>query len=129
MKVNVEVSMEDIARMLKEPEDKHTPLEVALMKKCARLYETLKKKNEEKNELFGVVYSNYVTTMNKFGESIRNKRQKELANESKRLFSCSIKMNSEAAGMDAVMMNPPYTTPEEVLKVVADKEKEESNEG
>ena len=44
MKVNVEVSMEDIARMLKEPEDKHTPLEVALMKKCARLYESLKKK-------------------------------------------------------------------------------------
>ena len=129
MKVNVEVSMEDIARMLKEPEDKHTPLEVALMKKCARLYETLKKKNEEKNELFGVVYSNYVNTMNKFGESIRNKRQKELANESKRLFSRSVKMNSEAAGLEAVMMNPPYTTPEEVLKVVADKEKEESKEG
>ena len=129
MKVNVEVSMEDIARMLKEPEDKHTPLEVALMKKCARLYESLKKKNEENNELFGVVYSNYVNTMNKFGESIRNKRQKELANESKRLFSRSVKMNSEAAGFEAVTMNPPCTTPEEVLKAVTDKEKEEPKEG
>lgn len=129
MKVNVEVSMEDIAKMLKEPEDKHTPLEVALMKKCARMYETLKKKNEENNELFGVVYSNYVNTMNKFGESIRNKRQKELANESKRLFSRSVKMNSEAAGLEAVTMNQPYTTPKEVMKVVTDKEKEEPKEG
>lgn len=75
------------------------------------------------------MYSNYVNTMNKFGESIRNKRQKELANESKRLFSRSVKMNSEAAGLEAVMMNPPYTTPEEVMKVVTDKEKEESKEG
>lgn len=129
MKVNVEVSMEDIAKMLKEPEDKHTPLEVALMKKCARMYETLKKKNEENNELFGVVYSNYVNTMNKFGETIRNKRQKELANESKRLFSRSVKMNSEAAGLEAVTMNQPYTTPKEVMKVVTDKEKEEPKEG
>ncbi len=129
MKVRVEVSMEDIAKMLKEPEDKYTPLEVALMKKCAKLYETLKKKNEEENELFGVVYSNYVNTMNKFGESICNKRQKELANESKRLFSRSVKMNSEAANVGSVMMNPPYITPEEVLKVVTDKEKEEPKEG
>ena len=104
MKVNVEVSMEDIARMLKEPEDKHTPLEVALMKKCARLYETLKKKNEEKNELFGVVYSNYVNTMNKFGESIRNKRQKELANESKRLMNAALRMESEQKETEAIFM-------------------------
>lgn len=99
MKVNVEVSMEDIARMLKEPEDKHTPLEVALMKKCARLYETLKKKNEEKNELFGVVYSNYVNTMNKFGESIRNKRHKELMNNAVALNRVAEKMTEEAGNI------------------------------
>lgn len=57
------------------------------------------------------------------------KRANELLNESKKLFSRSVKMNSEAAGLEAVTMNPPYTTPDEVLKVVTDKEKEESNEG
>ena len=35
-------------------------------------------------------------------------------------------MNQEASGiMDAVMMNPPYTTPEEVMKAATEKEKEQ----
>lgn len=115
MKVNVEVSMKDISRMLKEPEDKHTPLEVALMKKCARLYDSLVTTNNERNRFFGLLYGHYIR-LGDLKKVFDEKRANELLNESKRLFSRSVKMNSEAAGLEAVMMNPPYTTPEEILK-------------
>lgn len=95
MKVNIEVSMDDIARMLSETEQ-HTPLEVALMRKCMKLFENLERTNNEKNRLFGVVYSNYLAIDRMFGDAIRSKRKNELANESKRMFANAVRLNAEA---------------------------------
>ena len=105
-----------------------TPLEVALAKKCEKLYDSLVTANDERNRFFGLLYGHYIR-LGDLKKVFDEKRANELLNESKRLFSRSVKMNSEAAGLEAVMMNPPYTTPEEVMKVVTDKEKEESKEG
>ena len=105
-----------------------TPLEVALAKKCEKLYAALATANDERNRLFGLLYGHYIR-LGDLKKVFDEKRANELLNESKRLFSRSVKMNSEAAGLEAVMMNPPYTTPDEVMKVVTDKEKEESKEG
>ena len=100
-----------------------TPLEVALAKKCEKLYDSLVTANNERNRLFGLLYGHYIK-LGDLKKVFDEKRANELLNESKRLFSRSVKMNSEAAGLEAVMMNSPYTTPEEVMKVVTDKEKD-----
>lgn len=106
-----------------------TPLEVALAKKCEKLYAALVTANNERNRFFGLLYAHYIR-LGDLKKVFDEKRSTELLNESKRLFSRSVKMNSEAVqDLEAVMMNPPYTTPEEVLKVVTDKEKEEPKEG
>lgn len=100
-----------------------TPLEVALAKKCEKLYDALVTANNERNRLFGLLYGHYIR-LGDLKKVFDEKRANELLNESKRLFSRSVKMN-EAAGLEAVMMNPPYTTPEEVMKVAKEKEKEQ----
>lgn len=101
-----------------------TPLEVALAKKCEKLYDALVTANNERNRFFGLLYGHYIR-LGDLKKVFDEKRANELLNESKRLFSRSVKMNSEAAGLEAVMMNPPYTTPEEVLKAATEKEKEQ----
>ena len=105
-----------------------TPLEVALAKKCEKLYDSLVTANNERNRLFGLLYGHYIR-LGDLKKVFDEKRANELLNESKKLFSRSVKMNSEAAGLDAVTMNPPYTTPEEVMKVATGQEKEEPKEG
>ena len=93
-----------------------TPLEVALAKKCEKLYDSLVTANNERNRLFGLLYGHYIR-LGDLKKTFDEKRANELLNESKKLFSRSVKMNSEAAGFEAVTMNPPYTTPDEVMKV------------
>lgn len=93
-----------------------TPLEVALAKKCEKLYDSLVTASNERNRLFGLLYGHYIR-LGDLKKAFDEKRANELLNESKKLFSRSVKMNSEAAGLESVIMNPPYTTPEEVLKV------------
>ena len=105
-----------------------TPLEIALAKKCEKLYAALVTANNERNRFFGLLYGHYIR-LGDLKKVFDEKRANELLNESKKLFSRSVKMNSEAAGLDAVTMNPPYTTPEEVMKVVTGQENEESKEG
>ena len=134
MKTLVELTMKDVKEIANKvttggcSEVARTPLEVALAKKCYKLYASLVTANNERNRLFGLLYSHYIR-LGDLKKTFDEKRANELLNESKRLFSRSVKMNSEAACLEAVMMNPPYTTPEEVMKVVTDKEKEESKEG
>ena len=101
-----------------------TPLEVALAKKCEKLYAALVTANDERNRFFGLLYGHYIR-LGDLKKVFDEKRANELLNESKKLFSRSVKMNSEAAGLDAVTMNPPYTTPEEVMKAATEKEKEQ----
>ena len=101
---------------------------MALAKKCEKLYDSLVTANNERNRLFGLLYGHYIR-LGDLKKTFDEKRANELLNESKKLFSRSVKMNSEAAGLQTVMMNPPYITPEEVMKVVTDKEKEEPKEG
>jgi hypothetical protein len=101
-----------------------TPLEVALAKKCEKLYDSLATANNERNRLFGLLYGHYIR-LGDLKKVFDEKRANELLNESKKLFSRSVKMNSEAAGLEAVTMNPPYTTPEEVLKAATENEKEQ----
>ena len=103
-----------------------TPLEVALAKKCEKLYAALGTANDERNRLFGLLYGHYIR-LGDLKKAFDDKRSKELMNESKRMFANAVRMNSEATGN--VMMNPPYTTPEEVMKVVTGQEKEETKEG
>ena len=103
-----------------------TPLEVALAKKCEKLYAALVTANNERNRFFGLLYGHYIR-LGDLKKTFDEKRAKDLLNESKRMFANAVRMNSEATGN--VMMNPPYTTPEEVMKVVTDKEKEESKDG
>ena len=135
MKTLVELTMKDVKEIANKvttgggcSEVARTPLEVALAKKCEKLYDSLVTANNERNRLFGLLYGHYIR-LGDLKKVFDEKRANELLNESKKLFSRSVKMNSEAAGLEAVMMNPPFTTPEEVMKVVADKEKEESKEG
>lgn len=92
-----------------------TPLEVALAKKCEKLYDALVTANNERNRFFGLLYSHYIR-LGDLKKVFDEKRANELLNESKKLFSRSVKMNSEAAGLEAVMMNPPCTTLEEMMK-------------
>lgn len=94
----------------------HTPVEVALAKKCEKLYDSLVTANNERNRFFGLLYGHYIR-LGDLKKVFDEKRANDLLKESKRLFSRSVKMTSEAAGLDAVTMNPPYTTPEEVMKV------------
>ena len=101
-----------------------TPLEIALAKKCEKLYDALVTANNERNRFFGLLYGHYIR-LGDLKKVFDEKRANELLNESKKLFSRSVKMNSEAAGLDAVTMNPPYTTPEEVMKAATEKEKEQ----
>lgn len=91
-----------------------TPLEVALAKKCEKLYASLAKVNDENNRLFGLLYGHYIR-LGDLKKTFDEKRAKELLNESKRMFANAVRMNSEATGN--VMMNPPYTTPEEIINV------------
>lgn len=102
-----------------------TPLEVALAKKCEKLYDALVTANNERNRLFGLLYGHYIR-LGDLKKTFDEKRANELFNESKRMFAKSVHMNQEAFGiMDTVMMDPPYTTPEEVLKAATEKEKEQ----
>lgn len=101
-----------------------TPLEVALAKKCEKLYAALDTANNERNRLFGLLYGHYIR-LGDLKKVFDEKRANELLNESKKLFSRSVKMNSEAAGLEAAMMNPPCTTHEEVMKAATEKEKEQ----
>lgn len=87
---------------------------MALAKKCEKLYASLAKVNDENNRLFGLLYGHYIR-LGDLKKTFDEKRAKELLNESKRMFANAVRMNSEATGN--VMMNPPYTTPEEILKV------------
>jgi hypothetical protein len=100
----------------------HTPLEVSLAKKCEKLYDSLVTANNERNRLFGLLYGHYIR-LGDLKKVFDEKRSNELLNESKRMFANAVRMNSEATGN--VMMNPPYTTPEEVLKAATEKEKEQ----
>lgn len=99
---------------------------MALAKKCEKLYAALVTANNERNRFFGLLYGHYIR-LGDLKKTFDEKRAKDLLNESKRMFANAVRMNSEATGN--VMMNPPYTTPEEVMKVVTDKEKEESKDG
>ena len=134
MKTLVELTMKDVKEIANKvttgggSEVARTPLEVALAKKCEKLYDALATANNERNRLFGLLYGHYIK-LGDLKKVFDEKRANELLNESKKLFSRSVKMNSEATGLEAVTMNPPYTTPEEVLKAVTDKEKEEPKEG
>ena len=133
MKTTVKISMNDVEEIVNKISQGggklYTALEKALAEKCKRLYDNLEKANDEKNRLFGILYRNYIGIPSELRKGFDDKRCKELLNESKRLFSRSVKINSEAAGLEAVTMNPPYTTPEEVMKVVTGQENEESKEG
>lgn len=95
---------------------------MALAKKCEKLYASLVTANNERNRFFGLLYGHYIK-LGDLKKTFDEKRANDLLNESKSLFSRSVKMNSEAVGLGAVTMNPPCTTPEEVLKAVTDKEK------
>jgi hypothetical protein len=134
MKTLVELTMKDVKEIANKvttggcSEVARTPLEVALAKKCEKLYDSLVTANNERNRLFGLLYGHYIRPGD-LKKTFDEKRANELLNESKNLFSRSVKMNSEAAGLEAVIMNPPYTTPDEIMKVVTDKEKEEPKEG
>lgn len=99
---------------------------MALAKKCEKLYAAMAKVNEENNRLFGLLYGHYIR-LGDLKKTFDEKRANELLNESKKLFSRSVKMNSEAAGLEAVTMNPPYTTPEEIAKAATEKEKEQND--
>ena len=90
---------------------------MALAKKCEKLYDALVTANNERNRFFGLLYGHYIR-LGDLKKTFDEKRAKELYNESKKAFAKSVNMNQEASGiMDAVMMNPPYTTPDEVMKV------------
>ena len=134
MKTLVDLTMKDVKEIANKvttgggSEVARTPLEIALAKKCEKLYAALVTANNERNRFFGLLYGHYIR-LGDLKKVFDEKRANELLNESKRLFSRSVKMNSEAAGLDAVTMNPPYTTPEEVMKVVTGQENEESKEG
>ena len=134
MKTLVELTMKDVKEIANKvttgggSEVARTPHEIALAKKCEKLYAALVTANNERNRFFGLLYGHYIR-LGDLKKVFDYKRANELLNESKKLFSRSVKMNSEATGIDSVMMNPPYTTPEEFMKVVTDKEKEESKEG
>lgn len=94
-----------------------TPLEVALAKKCEKLYDALVTANNERNRFFGLLYGHYIR-LGDLKKTFDEKRAKELFNESKKAFEKSVHMNQEASGiMDAVMMNPPHSTPDEVMNV------------
>lgn len=89
---------------------------MALAKKCEKLNDALVTANNERNRLFGLLYGHYIR-LGDLKKTFDEKRANELLNESKRLFGRSVKMNSEATGLEAVMMNPPYRTPDEVMNV------------
>ena len=124
MKTLVELTMKDVKEIANKvttrgggSEVARTPLEVALAKKCEKLYDALVTANNERNRLFGLLYGHYIR-LGDLKKTFDEKRAKELFNESKKAFEKSVHMNQEASGiMDAVMMNPPHTTPEEVMKV------------
>ena len=130
MKTLVELTMKDVKEIANKvttgggSEVARTPLEIALAKKCEKLYAALVTANNERNRFFGLLYGHYIR-LGDLKKVFDEKRANELLNESKKLFSRSVKMNSEAAGLDAVTMNPPYTTPEEVMKAATEKEKEQ----
>ena len=131
MKTLVELTMKDVKEIANKvttgggSEVARTPLEVALAKKCEKLYAALVTANNERNRLFGLLYGHYIR-LGDLKKAFDEKRAKELFNESKKAFEKSVHMNQEASGiMDAVMMNPPYTTPEEVMKAATEKEKEQ----
>lgn len=106
-----------------------TQLEVSLAKRCEKLYASLVTANNERNRLFGLLYGHYIK-LGDLKKAFDEKRAKELFNESKKAFAKSVHMNQEASGiMDSAMMNPPYTTPEEVMKAATGQEKEEPKEG
>lgn len=135
MKTLVELTMKDVKEIANKVttggggEVARTPLEVALAKKCEKLYAALVTANNERNRFFGLLYGHYIR-LGDLKKVFDEKRAKELFNESKKAFAKSVHMNQEASViMDSVMMNPPYTTPEEVLKVATGQEKEEPKEG
>ena len=101
MKTTVELSMKDVAEIANrlDRDDKYTPLEIALAKKCEKTFLALTRVNEEKNRLFHMLYSHFISIPTDLRKAFDEKRSKELMSQAVALNRVAEEMTEEAGNI------------------------------
>ena len=74
---------------------KNSDLEIALAKKCLKLYERLGQINNERNEFFEAIYSATIKFEKATKGTLKHKRAADLASGSKAHFATAVKLDNE----------------------------------
>ena len=119
MKTTVKISMNDVEEIVNNISygkgKLYTALEKALAYKCKRLYDNLVKANDEKNRLFGILYSNYIGIPSELRKGFDDKRCKELTSNAKAMADAA-RQFGEVCGIQHAFISPPYATQGSVAK-------------
>lgn len=83
----------------------HSEIEVALAKKCLKLYDRLGEINNERNEYFEAIYSATLKFDKATYGALKRKRASELAAMSKAAFSNAVKLDNELKGINDELGN------------------------
>ena len=73
----------------------HSEIEVALAKKCLKLYDRLGEIDNERNEYFEAIYSATIKFEKATKGTLKHKRAADLSSESKAHFAAAVKLDSE----------------------------------
>lgn len=73
----------------------HSEIEVALAKKCLKLYDRLGQINNERTEYFEAIYSASIKFEKATKGMLKHKRAAYLSHESREHFKAAVKLNSE----------------------------------
>ena len=77
----------------------HSEIEVALAKKCLKLYDRLGEINNERNEYFEAIYSATIKFEKATKGTLKHKRAADLERDSKAHFAAAVKLDSELKGL------------------------------
>ena len=73
----------------------HSEIEVALAKKCLKLYDRLGQINNERNEYFEAIYSATIKFEKATKGTLKHKRAADLSRESREHFKAAVKLDGE----------------------------------
>lgn len=96
--MNIEIHKKDVAHIankVKEGGGNFSDLEIALAKKCLKLYDRIAEINAMQTEYFNALYSIRCTVDAHAGEHLKEKRIKDLEGTSKAAFAKALELNRE----------------------------------
>lgn len=100
--MQIEITKTDCVKIVNENLQgggNHSEIEVALAKKCLKLYDRLGQINNERNEYFEAIYSATIKFEKATKGSLKHKRAADLAMDSKAHFAAAVKLDNELKGI------------------------------